>query len=205
VGLCYGRRQGTHARTPQSSIKEFGFVNPILIDGSNGIIAGHGRVEAAKLLGMGDIPTVRADHLTPAQVRAYVIADNRLAELAGWDRKLLALELQELSIQPNFDVSITGFDTAEVDILIGELNGEARSWPMCGARTTRPGSVRWSSSATPWRKRSTTYAPTRASSACGMFRPLCSRRVTIRSASRPFARLPASRAEPLPLRARHRA
>ena len=108
-----------------ASIKEFGFVNPVLIDGSNGIIAGHGRVEAAKLLGMGDIPTVRADHLTPARVRAYVIADNRLAELAGWDRKLLALELQELSVQPNFDVAITGFDTAEVDILIGELNGEA--------------------------------------------------------------------------------
>src|SRR5208337_515984 len=108
-----------------ASIKEFGFINPVLIDGSNGIIAGHGRVEAAKLLGMGDIPTVCAGHLTPAQVRAYVIADNRLAELAGWDRKLLALELQELSVQPNFDVAITGFETAEVDILIGELSEEA--------------------------------------------------------------------------------
>jgi DNA modification methylase len=93
-----------------------------LIDGSGGIIAGHGRVEAAKLLGMGDIPTVRVDHLTPAQVRAYVIADNRLAELAGWDRKLLAIELQELSVQLNFDVAITGFETAEVDILVGELS-----------------------------------------------------------------------------------
>ena len=108
-----------------ASIKEFGFINPVLIDGSNGIIAGHGRVEAAKLLGMGDIPTVCAGHLTPAQVRAYVIADNRLAELAGWDRKLLALELQELSVQPNFDVAITGFETAEVDILIGDLSKEA--------------------------------------------------------------------------------
>ncbi len=108
-----------------ASIKEFGFINPVLIDGSNGIIAGHGRVEAAELLGMGDIPTVRVDHLTPAQVRAYVIADNRLAELAGWDRNLLALELQELSVQPNFDVAITGFETAEIDILIGDVSEEA--------------------------------------------------------------------------------
>ena len=108
-----------------ASIKEFGFINPVLIDGSNGIIAGHGRVEAAKLLGMADIPTVCAGHLTPAQVRAYVIADNRLAELAGWDRKLLALELQELSVELNFDVAITGFETADVDILIGELSEEA--------------------------------------------------------------------------------
>jgi ParB-like chromosome segregation protein Spo0J len=105
-----------------ASIKEFGFISPVLIDRSNRIIAGHGRVAAAKLLGMRGIPTVCVDHLTPAQIRAYLVADNRLAELAGWDRKLLALELQELSIQPNFDVSITGFETAEIDILIDELN-----------------------------------------------------------------------------------
>ncbi|MGO9458793.1 MAG: ParB/Srx family N-terminal domain-containing protein [Rhodomicrobium sp.] len=119
-----------------ASIEEFGFINPVLIDGSGGIIAGHGRVEAAKLLGMGDIPTVCAGHLSPAQVRAYVIADNRLAELAGWDRKLLALELQELSVQPDFDVAITGFETAEVDILIGELGEEARTKPMSCRRST---------------------------------------------------------------------
>ena len=108
-----------------ASIEEFGFVNPVLVDGSDGIIAGHGRVEAAKRLGMSDVPTVRVDHLTPAQVRAYVIADNKLAENAGWDRKLLALELQELSVEVNFDVSITGFETGEVDLLIGELSGDA--------------------------------------------------------------------------------
>jgi DNA modification methylase len=108
-----------------ASIKEFGFINPVLIDGSGGIIAGHGRVEAAKLLGMADVPTVCAGHLTPAQVRAYVIADNRLAELAGWDRKILALELQELSVELDFDVVITGFETAEIDILIDELSEEA--------------------------------------------------------------------------------
>ena len=104
-----------------NSIREFGFVSPVLVDGSGGLIAGHGRVEAAKQLGMSDIPTVRVDHLSPAQIRAYVIADNRLAENAGWDRNLLALELQELSVELNFDVTVTGFETAEADLIIGEL------------------------------------------------------------------------------------
>jgi DNA modification methylase len=105
-----------------ASIKEFGFINPILIDGDDRIIAGHGRVEAAKLIGMGDVPVIRVDHLTPPQVRAYVIADNKLAENAGWDRALLALELQELSVDLNFDVTITGFETVEIDLLIQDLD-----------------------------------------------------------------------------------
>lgn len=105
-----------------ASIKEFGFINPVLVDGSDGIVAGHARVEAAISVGMMDVPTVRVDHLSPAQIRAYVIADNRLAEKAGWDRELLALELQELSVEPNFDVTVTGFDTAEIDILISEAS-----------------------------------------------------------------------------------
>src|ERR1700730_9887919 len=105
-----------------ASIQEFGFISPVLIDGADGIIAGHARVEAAKLIGMRDVPTVRVDHLTPAQIRAYVIADNRLAEQAGWDRNLLRLELQELSVELNFDVTVTGFETAEIDLLISELN-----------------------------------------------------------------------------------
>jgi DNA modification methylase len=96
-------------------------MSPVLVDSRDGIIAGHGRVAAAQLLGMSDIPTVRVDHLSPAQIRAYVIADNKLAENAGWDRNLLALELQELSVELNFDVTATGFETAEVDLLIGEL------------------------------------------------------------------------------------
>jgi hypothetical protein len=74
---------------------------------------------------MADVPTVRVDHLTPAQIRAYVIADNKLAENAGWDRTLLALELHELSVELNFDVTITGFDIGEIDILISELNAGA--------------------------------------------------------------------------------
>jgi hypothetical protein len=109
-------------RQIQASINEFGFINPILIDGANGIIAGHGRVEAAKLVGMRDVPTVRVDHLTPTQIRAYVVADNKLAENAGWDRDLLTLELQELSVELNFDVTVTGFETAEIDLLIEEFS-----------------------------------------------------------------------------------
>lgn len=103
-----------------ASIQEFGFINPVLIDLEDGIVAGHARVAAAASLGMKDVPTVRVDHLSPTQIRAYVIADNRLAEQAGWDPTLLALELQELSVQPNFDITVTGFEMAEIDLLIGE-------------------------------------------------------------------------------------
>src|SRR5687767_11388332 len=79
------------------SIRVFGFTNPVLIDGEAVVIAGHGRVRAAKLLGMDKVPTIRLEHMTEAQIRAYVIADNKLAENAGWDRDLLAVELQYLS------------------------------------------------------------------------------------------------------------
>jgi DNA modification methylase len=103
------------------SIQEFGFVRPVLLDDKDGIIAGHGSTLAAIELGMSDIPTVRVDHLSRAQIRAYVIADNKLAENAGWDRNLLALELQELSLSFKFDVSLTGFEMPEVDVLLGEL------------------------------------------------------------------------------------
>lgn len=80
------------------------------------------RVEAAKSLGMSDVPTVQVDHLSAAQVRAYFIADNRLAENAGWDRSLLAIELNELAVDLNFDVTVTGFETAEIDVLISEAH-----------------------------------------------------------------------------------
>ena len=103
-----------------ASITEFGFINPVLLDAADEIVAGHARVAAAVSLGMTDVPTVRVDHLSPVQIRAYVIADNRLAENAGWDRELLALELQELSVQPNFDVTVTGFEMAEIDLMIGQ-------------------------------------------------------------------------------------
>lgn len=77
-----------------ASIKEFGFTNPVLIDRNKTIIAGHGRIEAAKLLGMDEVPTIRLEGLTGDQIRAYIIADNRLAEKAGWDNSILAIELQ---------------------------------------------------------------------------------------------------------------
>jgi DNA modification methylase len=103
-----------------ASIETFGFTNPVLIDATGAVIAGHGRVRAAKQLGMDTVPTVQLEHLSEAQVRAYVIADNKLAECAGWDRDLLAIELQELAeIELDFDLEVTGFETAELDLLIG--------------------------------------------------------------------------------------
>jgi DNA modification methylase len=103
------------------SIVEFGFNNPVLIDGNNQIIASHGRVEAAKLLGIEMIPTIRIEHLSEDQIRAYVIADNRLALNAGWDPEILAIEFQNLAVLDlPFDLEITGFDTAEIDLLIDE-------------------------------------------------------------------------------------
>jgi hypothetical protein len=101
------------------SIREFGFNNPVLIDGNDMIISGHGRVDAAKLLGLSEVPTIRLEHLSPEQVRAYVIADNRLAELAGWDHDILAIELQHLqTIDSDFDVTITGFEVPEIDLIL---------------------------------------------------------------------------------------
>src|SRR6266478_4501295 len=101
------------------SIRKFGFTNPVLISDDDEIIAGHGRVEAAKLLGMQRVPTLRLSHLDAAQRRAYVIADNKLALNAGWDRELLTIELQAL-IDLEFDVEVTGFSSAEVDLLFDE-------------------------------------------------------------------------------------
>ena len=95
----------------QSSIREFGFVNPVLIDGNKNIIAGHGRIEAAKREGMTEVPCVFVEHLTDAQKRAYILADNRLAELAGWNIELLQMEL--LDLEANFDMADFGFDIVE--------------------------------------------------------------------------------------------
>lgn len=92
-----------------SSIKEFGFCNPVLIDGQNGIIAGHGRVLAAQKLGLKEVPTIELSHLTDTQRKAYILADNRLAELSGWDDELLKLELTGLELL-EFDLELIGFD-----------------------------------------------------------------------------------------------
>ena len=98
-----------------ASIKEFGFNSPVLVDGENGIIAGHGRVMAAKKLNLDEVPTIELKHLTKTQKKAYILADNRLALNSGWDNDLLALELGDLS-DDGFDLDLLGFDVDELDI-----------------------------------------------------------------------------------------
>ncbi len=100
-----------------ASIKEFGFTNPILIDEQGGIIAGHGRLLAARKLQLAEVPCIRLSHLSDAQKRAYVIADNKLALNAGWDDEMLALELGDLK-DMDFDLSLTGFSTDEINALL---------------------------------------------------------------------------------------
>jgi DNA modification methylase len=117
------RNARTHSkrqiRQIADSIQRFGFCNAILVDDNLTILAGHGRVAAAQLLKLTSVPTVRLSHLSEADKRAYVIADNRLAEKAGWDRSLLAIELQGL-IDIGFDVELTGFETPEIDLILDE-------------------------------------------------------------------------------------
>ena len=109
-----------------ASIREFGFNNPVLIDRKNQIIAGHGRAEAAKVLGLDVVPCIRIEHLSEEQKRAYIIADNKLALNAGWDPEILAIELQHLSsLDLPFDLEITGFETAEIDALIDHKHAVA--------------------------------------------------------------------------------
>lgn len=100
------------------SIRQFGFVSPVLVDSDGQVIAGHGRLEAAKLLGMVHVPAICVDQMTEAQKRAYRIADNKLAENADWDSERLARELQCIwALESDFDLTITGFDTAEIDLM----------------------------------------------------------------------------------------
>jgi DNA modification methylase len=119
----YAGNARTHSRKQirqiAKSIERFGFNNPVLIDDDNQIIAGHGRVEAAKLLEVDQVPTARLSHLSEADKRAYILADNRLAEKAGWDREILAIELQAL-IDLDVEVELTGFETGEIDLILDE-------------------------------------------------------------------------------------
>jgi DNA modification methylase len=101
------------------SIKEFGWTNPILVDDELGVIAGHGRLLAAKQMGLESVPVLKLSHLSEAQKRAYVLADNRLAELAGWDPELLAIELQGLT-ELEFDLDVIGFEPAQVDLVLDQ-------------------------------------------------------------------------------------
>jgi hypothetical protein len=125
-----------------ASIERFGFNNPVLIADDGEIVAGHGRVAAAKLFGIETVPAVRLSHLTEAERRAYVIADNKLALNAGWEREMLAIELQGL-VDLDFEVGLTGFSLAEVDIVqisftAGQFSRFGRVYIRpCGARYRR--------------------------------------------------------------------
>lgn len=118
--IPYARNSRTHSSSQiaqiASSIKEFGFTNPILTDGTNGIIAGHGRFEAAFLLAMHEVPTIDLAHLTETQKRAYIIADNKIALNSGWDEQMLELEIGDLR-DAGFDIELLAFDSSEVNDL----------------------------------------------------------------------------------------
>ena len=125
--IPYARNARTHsdAQIAQiaASIAEFGFTAPILVSGDGVIIAGHGRLAAARKLGLEAVPVVVLDHLTPTQRRAYLLADNKLAELAGWDEELLALELADLS-EAGYDLALTGFSEGEIERLLADFEEE---------------------------------------------------------------------------------
>jgi len=132
----YARNSRTHTDIQVSqiaaSIKEFGFTNPVLIDEDNDIIAGHGRVLAAKKLGLDTVPCIRLSHLSETQQRAYVIADNQLALNAGWNFDMLSVEIDELN-DNKYDISVIGFTTEQLAEIIGSpeepVNNELKADP----------------------------------------------------------------------------
>ena len=125
--IPYARNSRTHSENQvaqiAASIKEFGFTNPVLIDETGSIIAGHGRVMAARKLSITDVPSIRLTHLTDAQKKAYIIADNKLALNAGWDDEMLAVELTDLK-DMGFDLDLTGFSTDEIEALLAPTGTE---------------------------------------------------------------------------------
>ena len=123
--IPFARNPRTHTEAQvakiAASIVEYGWTNPILVDGEHGVIAGHGRLAATRKLGLVDVPVIELGHLSSTQKRAYVISDNRLALDAGWNEELLALELAELS-EAGYDLALTGFDDAEIEqLLVGDV------------------------------------------------------------------------------------
>ncbi len=136
----YPKNARTHSkrqvRQIADSIERFGFTNAVLISDDGQIIAGHGRVEAAKLLGLDEVPTVRLSHLSESDRKAYVIADNKLALNAGWDFEILAIELQEL-IDLEIDPTVTGFSVTEIDQVI-DFAAEGSAEPKAGPEDEIP-------------------------------------------------------------------
>jgi DNA modification methylase len=145
--IPYARNARTHSEAQVAliagSIREYGFTNPVLVDGENGIIAGHGRVMAARMLGLAQVPVIELAHLTETQRRAYILADNKLAEQAGWDKALLALELGDLQDMA-VDLGSLGFEAGELDALLrsGEPDPREEDVPPAPAvPVSRPGDV----------------------------------------------------------------
>ena len=130
--IPYARNARTHSPAQVAgiagSIREFGFNNPILIDKDNGIIAGHGRVLAAQQLGLETVPCLRLGHLTKTQRKAYILADNRLAELAQWDTEMLALEIADLRLD-DVDLELLGFDDDALVDLLGQVATDTDTSP----------------------------------------------------------------------------
>ena len=131
----YANNARTHSKKQISqiarSIERLGFNNPILIDGNNQTIAGHGRLLAAKELGMKEVPTICLAHLNEAEIKAYILADNKLAEKAGWDQDILKIELQNLmALEIDFDLTLTGFDTPEIDIILNGVGENKEDDPL---------------------------------------------------------------------------
>ena len=125
--IPYANNARTHSKDQinklRSSLREFGFINPILIDKDYNILAGHGRVMAAREEGIKEVPCVLVEHLTEAQKKAYILADNRLAMDAGWDDEMLALELENLK-ELDFEIDFTGFDAAEIEDLFSKIHNK---------------------------------------------------------------------------------
>jgi DNA modification methylase len=145
----YDKNARTHSEKQieqiAASIGEFGFTNPILATGDGRIVAGHGRLQAVKKLGFKDVPVVVVDHLTQEQIKAYTLADNKLALNAGWDNDLLSVELSELAAT-GYDISLIGFDEGELSELLGnaesELNGDPDEVPeVQEVAITQPGDL----------------------------------------------------------------
>src|SRR5215510_7405206 len=149
------RNARTHSkkqiRQIADSIQAVGFAAPVLIDEDGVLLAGHGRLEAARLLVLKTIPTIVIDGLTEARKRALLLADNRIAQSAGWDRELLAselLNLPELLVEDGLDITVTGFEPAEIDALVADFEDNASDpadeldWSqLAGPEVTRPGDL----------------------------------------------------------------
>jgi ParB-like chromosome segregation protein Spo0J len=126
----YERNPRTHSEAQvdqiAASMIEFGWTNPVLVDENSGILAGHGRLLAARKLGLAEVPVIRFEHLTEAQKRAYILADNQISLQAGWDDALLAEELAWLRDE-RFDLDLIGFDASELERLLAIADGDAAS------------------------------------------------------------------------------